>query len=376
VNVRNFVCGKTPGKAMTKEISTISHLSGAMTTQEIDQTHTGRNSMPSSSATGDEFYWAWAVLFMGVVGTSGNALILYALVASKQHKKHALIVNQNALDLFSSFFLIVGIVAKLCNGYLTGVFGYFMCFTILSDNVAYWGANGSMINLAIITIDRYLKVVHPTWSRKYLRPWVVFSAMAFAWLAAILFNNIITFLTAEVVDGVCYSYVFDSHMSNLAPVIFYCLFFYLLIIIIFIFCYWRILVAIRRQARVMASHNASGSNTAQTQSQQIQTTVIKTMVFVSAFFSIAWLPMTAYALLTATQLVPALSSGSFYNMASFIAFFYTNTNPFIYATKFDPVKAILKEMIPCKKTPVQLTDGSPYSIGNRTVDRLTVEARN
>jgi len=41
---------------------------------------------------------------MGVVGTIGNSLILYALVASKQHKKHAMSVNQNALDFFCCFF--------------------------------------------------------------------------------------------------------------------------------------------------------------------------------------------------------------------------------------------------------------------------------
>ena len=32
------------------------------------------------------------------VGTAANALVLYALVASKQHKKNVLIVHQNALD--------------------------------------------------------------------------------------------------------------------------------------------------------------------------------------------------------------------------------------------------------------------------------------
>ena len=59
--------------------------------------------MTSSSPSSLEFYFTWAVVVIGVVGTATNALILYALVASKQHKKHVLIVNQNALDLFSSF---------------------------------------------------------------------------------------------------------------------------------------------------------------------------------------------------------------------------------------------------------------------------------
>ena len=65
-----------------------------------------------------------AVIFIGVVGTAANALILYGLVASKQHKKNVLIFNQNALDLFSSIFLIISYSVKLCNIRLTGSLGY------------------------------------------------------------------------------------------------------------------------------------------------------------------------------------------------------------------------------------------------------------
>jgi len=39
----------------------------------------------------------------------------------------------------------------------------------------------------------------------------------------------------------------------------------------------------------------------------------------------------------------------YYNV-TFIAFSYMCTNPFVYATKFDPVKQVLLRMIPSKKT--------------------------
>ena len=85
---------------MSEESSTVSHLSVVMTTTEDNDTQTaGENSWANI-----HFYVVWAVVVIGVVGTAGNGLVLYALVASKQHKKNVLIVNQNALDLFSSFF--------------------------------------------------------------------------------------------------------------------------------------------------------------------------------------------------------------------------------------------------------------------------------
>jgi len=33
-----------------------------------------------------------------------------------------------------------------------------------------------------------------------------------------------------------------------------------------------------------------------------------------------------------------------------LGYLYNCTNPFIYATKFDPVKRVLLRMIPCTKT--------------------------
>ena len=48
----------------------------------------------------------------------------------------------------------------------------------------------------------------------------------------------------------------------------------------------------------------------------------------------------------------------FWYAPTFAMFFYSSTNPFIYATKFDPVRRILKDIIHCKKTSVQPSDGT------------------
>jgi len=40
----------------------------------------------------------------------------------------------------------------------------------------------------------------------------------------------------------------------------------------------------------MAGHSGPGSSTSQTQSSQIQTNVIKTMILVSTFYIITWIP--------------------------------------------------------------------------------------
>ena len=83
-----------------------------------------------------------------------------------------------------------------------------------------------MVNLAIITIDRYLRVVHPVCSRKWLRNWVTYSATAFSWFVGIAVNMILLFHPAAVIDGFCSSYaIFKSLWANMAIVTSYILFF-------------------------------------------------------------------------------------------------------------------------------------------------------
>ena len=341
---------------MTEVNSTTSHLSVAMTTEEVDDissTHGSRMTSPVSSDF--KFYFKCAVIFIGAVGVATNALVLCALVASKQHKKHVLIVNQNALDLFNSFFLVINFAVKFLNLRLTGTLGYWLCMLILSEYFVSLGNTSSIVNLAAISIDRYLKVVHHRWSKKKLRPWMIYSVMAFAWLVAIVHMTTQVFQTTRVVGGVCYGHAFfKSRAHQVASTIFYVSAYYVVIIAIFIFCYGRILMTIRRQASIMAAHSDAGAgpSTAQAQSSQMQSSVIKTMILVCAFFAVARLPTMIYVIILTLNPGTLLLDERYY-VSVFISYLYTCTNPFIYAVKLDPVRQILVGMIPRKRSSVQ-----------------------
>jgi len=337
---------------MAEESSPTSDESVFMTTTD-ETTVTGGNTMTSPSSRGIEFYFHVAIVVIGVIGTAANGLILYALVASKQHHKHVLIVNQNALDLFSCIFLVITYATRLGNVPLTGWSGYCLCMLILTDNVVWWGVSGSIINLAMITIERYLNVVHATWSKAKLRNWMIYSAMAFSWIAGIVYISVLVFLTSAVVNGTCYTMIFENEAGKWFYFFWHLIMFYVVIIILFAFCYGRILLAVRRQAKIMLGHASvagAGSNASQNQLNQIQTNVIKTMILVCGYYAIMWLPsqISTLTILLSPNPNPHLDSG--YYITLFLAFLYTCTNPFIYATKFDPVKEILLRVVACKKT--------------------------
>jgi len=351
----------------TTDENHVEHLSVVMTTDDVSHT-TGVN-VATSSSRGIEFYFQCAVVVIGIVGTAANALILYALVASAQHKKHVLIFNQNLLDFSCCLLLVISHLLKLSNVYLTGSGGYWICMLFRSENLIWCLMLASKMNLMIVTIERYLKVVYPKWSKKKLQKWVLISAAAFAWISGIVHSFALTFGTSDMIDGVCEMYTFwKSQQGQAAYGIWYVLSFYITVLALFIFCYWRILAVIRRQARVMAAHSAAGPSTAaQTQSSQMQTNVIKTMILVSAFYAVCDMPMNVYYLiLTTSANITLYETGYYvYNAAMFMSFLYICANPFIYATKFDPVKRVLLSLIPCvRMIPVQPTASVEMSVSH------------
>jgi len=356
---------------MTEEGNkTTSHLFVATATTQTNQLQsTGANTVTSSSSNGVAFYFQCAVVVTGVVGAVTNGLILYAMIVSKQHKKQLLIFNQNVYDLCSSLVLVTTYTLKLCNIRLSGMLGYLLCLLILSENLLWCSIIGSVINLLSITVERYLKVVYPALSKKVLRRWVLWSAMVFAWIASVVYNMVLTYFTTAVIDQVCYGYViWNSRVAAVIHGVWNCMTFFVIVVCFFIFCYGCILFVFRRQASVMAHHSTHASSTAQAHSHQIQSNVVKTMILVSAVYVISSMPNSVYYLLVNINTDFTLLDSGYY-IVMVLEFLYICANPFIYATKFEPVRRVLLDLIPCQKSQ-QAGDGEAVQMtGSRTAQR-------
>jgi len=365
---------------MSEEISpTSEHLFVVKTTSETNNVQTTGSYTTSSSS---QVYFQCAVVFVGLFGAAANALIVYAMIASKQHRKQPLIFNQNVFDLCSCLLIVIIYILKLCDIYLTGTLGYWLCMIVLSENILWCAVSGSLINLMSITVERYLKVVHATWSKKVIRKWMEISAAAFAWIGSTAYNMAVGFSTSAVVDGVCLGYViWKSRVAALAYGIWTFVSFFVLVLFFFVFCYWRILVVIRRQAHVMASHGKPGSSTQQKQSHRIQANVVKTMIIVSAFYLLTWGPNNIYYLILNVGHDVTLLDTEHYAIV-FFGFAYISVNPFIYGTsfiygtKFDPVRKVLARLIPCKKTQQQQSADENIEVGERRIAQHVAAPRN
>ena len=200
---------------------TTSHLSVSLTTESDEAQTTGGNTVPSSSSNAASFYFQCTVVIIGVVGAAANGLIVYAMVASKQHTKQLLIFNQNVFDLCSCIVLVITYALKLCRILLVGTLGYWLCVLIIGQGLVWCSINGSAMNLMSITVERYLKVVYPSLSKKLLRKWVIWMVVAFTWIAGTIYSITMAFSISVVIDGVCYYTVWKSEVAWLVHSIWY-----------------------------------------------------------------------------------------------------------------------------------------------------------
>jgi len=91
-------------------------------------------------------------LVVAVIAAAANGLVLYALIASKQHRKHVLIFNQNALDLFNCLFLVAALSVGVSDVNLGGTLGRWVCLLVLSKAGSWAAYVGSVINFLTLVV--------------------------------------------------------------------------------------------------------------------------------------------------------------------------------------------------------------------------------
>jgi len=249
------------------------------------------------------------------------------------------------------FAIVICLSIRVSNIYLTGALGYILCKIFINENAAVCLLNSSVINLLTITIERYLKIVFPFWSKKNLKSWMIRAAIVFSWIGGILSIAPLAFVTSFVSDGICqiFQLFWDNAEIRVGYGAWNFISFFAIPLIIFVYCYGHIVVVMRKQARVMAGHNVEGSaqSASKAQNKRIKWNIIKTMIIVSAFFIVCWFPVNVYLLVVPTLDTSELAIG--YLVTLFLPYVNISVNPFIYSTKHEGVRRILTRIIICRR---------------------------
>jgi hypothetical protein len=221
-------------------------------------------------------------LVVGLVGLVANGVVLFVLLRYKQLAKNAtnkFIFNQTLIDATGCLALTVYVLVKwyaesasLGNGFSA----WMRCLIIDTTAPIVSSSYASHFGLIVITVERYAMIVHPVGHRKHFKPWMIYVGLVVPWFDGFCVYVIPNWSTTRVVGGQCVSFGFwpaPNMMKSYVAVVFVWQF--VLTILIMIFCYARIIIAIRRQARTTSHVPAPASTAAAAVAGALNGTVLK-----------------------------------------------------------------------------------------------------
>jgi hypothetical protein len=145
---------------------------------------------------------------IGLLGFAGNVFVIVVIVRmTKLYKQLAIVfvVSQSVADATSSILLIC---LKVTNLNAVTLIDYELrselyCRMWLSGLFLWVSFQASVYNLVALTIERYLKIVHPIAHKMYFTTCKAAVVLIVVWLVPLLFNGIAVILFSGVRGGVC-----------------------------------------------------------------------------------------------------------------------------------------------------------------------------
>ncbi|KAG5279666.1 hypothetical protein AALO_G00080270 [Alosa alosa] len=291
-----------------------------------------------------------------VIGLGGNTLVIHIVL---HYSKTESVTNIYILNLaIADELFMLGLPFLAVQGALhSWPFGSLMCRLVMTVD----GINQftSIFCLTVMSIDRYLAVVHPIRSSKWRRPQVAKVVNATVWLLSF----------TVVLPVVVFAGVHRGHCNIIWPepesvwraafIIFTSIMGFFLPLLIIILCYLLIVIKIRSSGKKV--HATS------TKRRKSERKVTRMVIIVVAVFVLCWLPFYALNILNLIIRLPNVPKGLFYFV---VVLPYTNScaNPIIYGFMSDNFKRGFRKALCRSSRRVDnhdLADGSGQRGGSR-----------
>ncbi|XP_071499814.1 galanin receptor type 1-like [Diadema antillarum] len=297
---------------------------------------------------------------IGAVGMLGNGLVLFVIyrVPSLRNITNLFIFNQSLIDFVSSVFLCVCFLTPVIPLPSDATLAAIFC-AIWSSRYIYWGAHkASTTNLLVLTLERYVAIVHPIYYRRHIRRRRAVMVAILVWVIGYAFQ-LFWAAVQRVVGGVC----LIDWPNKEAKMAFGLLLFFTQIVIpvsIMIFIYVSIYMVLNgRISTVSVEEDEPSRQQGQDGGSQpsrpapaglrnvlpnyraaARNNVLKTLLIICIVYVVCWAPnMTIFVYYSVGGKVDF--SGWQYLSAVCLAFGNMVLNPFIYTFKYDKFKKAL-----------------------------------
>ncbi|KAI0237403.1 Somatostatin receptor type 5 [Lamellibrachia satsuma] len=303
-------------------------------------------------------------ILLGSIGIIGNLLVVVAVVSVKSRAKHyadMLIVNQSAIDLLSSVFIIATtLTADTSNRKLSGFVDELYCRFWISGYINWSLFLSSTYNLVLLTLERYMAIVHPIRHHTWLTWGKTYAAMAVVWCIGPVYNMMHRVPTSGLSDGMCFKFHFwpSRLMARVFGVIAILVQFFIPLAIL-IYAYVLMTVRLRTKvhpigptpaastagtsATATDGHQVDAGRRAKSIKERASKSIFKTMVTVTVCFVICWIfNQVLFLLFNFGHHVDFQSS--FYHFTVYIAFANSCVNPIIYTFQYNVFRHGLREL--------------------------------
>ena len=206
-------------------------------------------------------------LIVGSVGVVGNVLVVVVVIKYKQlfqHIKTTFIVNQSAIDGIVSLLLIMTtFVSPQLHSDVDGLSVELYCKLWLS-HLPIWGLmTSSTYNLMAISTERYLAIVHPIWHKVSFTKIMADSIAVLIWFFGVFYVASVAIPTTGMLREHCFTLIFSSRAIARVVAFVQIIVNMVMPISVHSFCYTRILSALRKRTRIVASDDGTSTSTTQ-----------------------------------------------------------------------------------------------------------------
>ena len=195
-------------------------------------------------------------IFIGILGLLGNTFVIIVIVGfTKMHKQltNMYVVNQCIIDAVSSLFLIAQISSQNVKVTLTAhqPLSEIYCRIWYTRSLLWACYMSSTYNIVVLTIERYLKIVHPVLHKVSFTLRKAKALLAFVWLFGISYQIFYLMPTAAIPKTSCKPLVAwpNNFTRDLVSYITLTVQ-YWLPVLIFIISYWKMINSLRRVAAI------------------------------------------------------------------------------------------------------------------------------
>ncbi|KAM3864699.1 somatostatin receptor type 3 [Diretmus argenteus] len=263
-----------------------------------------------------------------VIGLVGNTLVIHVVIhyTRKESVTNIYILN---LAIADELFMLGLPFLAVQNALLSWPFGSLMCRVVMTVDAI--NQFTSIFCLTVMSVDRYLAVVHPIHSSWWRRPHVAKAVNATVWAVSfVVVLPVVVFADVLKDDGNC-SIVWPepAEVWKTSFIVYTCTVGFFCPLLVICLCYLLIVIKVRSVGK-----RAQGTSSRRRKAER---KITRMVVVVVAVFVLCWLPFYALNILNLLVVLP----GDFRGLYFFVVVLsYANScaNPILYAFLSDNFK--------------------------------------